>query len=103
MSEPIVITVKRHVCPHCRTGRSKRAVAVAHIARCWHNPANRTCKSCANYETSPDYGPCFPGENCRCGAPDHWCNAEVELPDFGELEGFPIVGCPLWESKGGAS
>lgn len=101
--EPLAVFRKRYTCPFpgCRFQRSTEKPVAGHIVRCWRNPANRTCKSCANYEKTPDYGPCFPGENCRCGAPDHSCNAGVELPDFGELEGFPVVACPLWEAVNG--
>ena len=46
MSKPHEITVRRYVCPHCNRGRSTRKSAVAHMARCWRNPANRSCKTC---------------------------------------------------------
>jgi hypothetical protein len=49
MSEPIPITVKRYICPHCRRGRSSRKAAVVHIGQCWRNPANRSCNSCHWY------------------------------------------------------
>lgn len=46
---PLAFTVTRYRCPCCpRTGSSRQRMA-AHIGRCWHNPANRACKTCAHY------------------------------------------------------
>lgn len=85
---PIEIRVTRFVCPFCRRGRSKRALTVAHIGRCWSNPATRACRTCSNYDpgySEPDVGyvelPC-----CRAGVP----------VDSGEM----VTGCPSWEAAG---
>lgn len=86
--------VTRWKCPHCPTSRARRAAAEAHIDRCWHNPANRGCRSCAHFVRAD-------GESCDCRSdctlsdswPDH-CALGRELPDE-----RPITGCPLWEHR----
>lgn len=84
MTTPIRIRAVRHQCPHCRHTWAKRAAAVAHIARCWYNPAARGCKTCARYEPSePGPYPEDPGwpEACSAGL-----NITTGL----------VTGCPLW-------
>lgn len=93
VSTPIVATVKRYLCPHCGRSRSKRAATVEHIGRCWHNPENRTCKSCALFRDVPSGDPCFPGHSCRCNEGFVYCLADVELPEV-----LPVVECSLWQS-----
>lgn len=83
---PIPVVVTRHQCPHCRITRAKRAAMVAHIARCWQNPAVRACKTCRHYEP-PQEGPYpqHPGWSEDCGA--------------GELIGdYPTSDCASWQS-----
>lgn len=46
---PIERVVTRYICPHCHRGRSSRKAATVHIAQCWRNPGNRSCKTCAWY------------------------------------------------------
>lgn len=82
---PIPVVVTRHQCPHCRITRAKRAAMVAHIGRCWRNPAVRACKTCRHYEP-PQEGPYpqHPGWSEDCGA--------------GELIGdYPTSDCPSWQ------
>lgn len=70
-AEPIAIRVVRHACPFCRRSRSKRQATVEHIGRCWLNPDNRTCKTCANFlpaESEPEVGYHAP-EDCAAGVP----------------------------------
>lgn len=69
MPVPVVIRTTRYLCPSCRRGHSKQAAAVAHIARCWHNPEARACKTCAHYlpaESEPEVGYSSP-EGCADG------------------------------------
>lgn len=67
MTTPIVVRAVRHQCPYCRRTWAKRAAAVAHIARCWHNPAVRGCKTCANFWPF-EPGGCYSREAPeRCG------------------------------------
>lgn len=83
---PIQITVTRYVCPFCRRGRSTGKAAVAHIARCWRNPAARACKTCKHYDAGVLAGyedPPMPEE----------CEAGVDIDD-----GL-IVACESWEAK----
>ncbi|WP_435111620.1 hypothetical protein [Nocardiopsis synnemataformans] len=87
---PLVVT--RWKCPHCSFSRSRQAVTEAHIDRCWHNPANRGCRSCAHFEPAgADDCDCRPG--CRgAGSWPDSCRLDQDLPDH-----KPITGCSLWE------
>lgn len=92
-SLPIPVMVKRYQCPHCALRRANRTAAVEHIGRCWKNPDNRTCLTCANYESVPDGEPCFPGRYCNCNEGYQRCRADVDLPVGPE---FPVTDCALW-------
>lgn len=86
--EPVRIKVTRYRCPFCERSRSRKQATVEHIARCWRNPAVRSCRTCANYE--PPNAGC--GEyRCNCGSGE-FCHAGVTLPDDG-----PVTGCEKWE------
>jgi hypothetical protein len=96
VSDPIPTTVKRWKCPHCNRHESRKSKAVAHIGRCFLNPANRTCRTCkfhcqAYFSAPTDW--CEPGRRCGCNDMEEHCAA-----DGGEaIEVFPVIGCPLWE------
>lgn len=95
--QPIPVLVRRYKCPHCSRSRAKKSATIAHIARCWDNPANRACRTCANYEP-PESGGCYGDPQCNC--PDdipQGCAAGVVLPDFG---GDMVTGCPEWKAVG---
>jgi hypothetical protein len=91
-SEPIPRRVLRHYCPHCGKSRSARTAAVNHIARCFKNPAAKSCRTCACYQPVEqpeysDYGrPSYPG--CPEG-----CDAGVNI------EAGPVTNCALWEAR----
>lgn len=90
---PITITVKRYKCPFCATSRSAKKAAVAHVSRCWRNPANRSCRTCQFFypgePAEPEVG--YPGEPPRC-------TAGQVLPTDG-----PMVDCSAWEIEEDAS
>lgn len=91
-AEPRVITVKRYVCPFCSRGHSKPVAAAAHIARCWKNPATRSCTTCKFFEQvkccgMPDVYGCY---TPMCPDTDT-CGRGVSL-----AEGSPVSGCELW-------
>ncbi|MFB7592331.1 hypothetical protein [Streptomyces sp. NPDC056169] len=89
---PIPIVVTRHQCPHCRATRSKKTAAIAHIGRCWKNPAVRSCKTCDNY----DPGGVDCGCDWRCSQPQPpSCGAKVPLPDGPTV----VTDCPKWEPR----
>ena len=71
LAEPISRHVLRYFCPHCSTSRAHKPAMVAHIARCWRNPAARSCKTCRCYQPpeAPDYHDGYPGcpEGCDGG------------------------------------
>lgn len=101
MTEPIKTTVVRYKCPHCNRHHSKRKAAVEHIARCFLNPANRTCRTCkfhcqAYFSAPTDW--CEPGRQCACNDMDEHCAVQDV-----ETEAFPVVACPLWELAEGRS
>lgn len=84
---PIPVVVTRHQCPFCRITRAKKAAMAAHIARCWHNPAAKACKTCRHYEP-PQSGPYDedPGWPEGCGA---GCRIDHRLKS----------DCPLWQGQ----
>lgn len=90
--EPKAIRVWRFVCPGCKRSASRREVIADHLTRCWKNPDNRACPTCAHF----DRGRCCRGasDECGCGGQDTWaCAAGVPLST-----GSPVVGCELWVS-----
>lgn len=46
MADPIARKVTRYGCPACSKGFASKARARDHIAKCWRNPENRSCKTC---------------------------------------------------------
>lgn len=69
MSEPVPFITTRWRCPHCPATRSSKTGARRHMARCWYNPAARSCKTCAHYNpdrSDPDVGWEEP-ESCEAG------------------------------------
>ena len=94
MSEPILTQVTRYRCPHCQKLWSKKRTAVEHIARCWYNPAARSCKTCSHFQSAStgcgEYG-------CNgCGSAE-FCYAGVDLNSERDEPGLPIH-CPKWEA-----
>jgi hypothetical protein len=99
MAEPVAFTVTRYRCPHCqRFTASRKRVVAEHIARCWHDPAQRTCKTCAHHAQAHTSAPaewCFPGAACTCNDMDEHC----EHPDGPDEFVSVTVGCPFWELR----
>ena len=58
---PEPVTVTRWRCPFCRRSRAHKKATTEHIARCWLNPAVRSCKTCVNFEPGGDACGCEPG------------------------------------------
>jgi hypothetical protein len=92
---PIPIVVTRHQCPHCRATRSKKTAAIAHIGRCWKNPAVRSCKTCQHHLPPYSGDTCNPGKWCGCSEYPEACDVRA-VPEGSD---FPIVGCPQWEPR----
>jgi hypothetical protein len=92
LAEPEPVIVTRWRCPFCRQSRSSRPAARRHIARCWHNPASRSCKTCAHYEYEPDGEYCV-GTPCDCNQGYEQCGKGVSF------EAGLKAGCPLWALK----
>ncbi|BBB01048.1 hypothetical protein RVR_8282 [Actinacidiphila reveromycinica] len=84
---PVILQVVRYRCPFCTRSRAKKTVTEQHIARCWHNPEVRSCKTCVHYEPAEE-GPYpeHPGWPESCGA-EHDITAGI------------ATGCPQWEAK----
>lgn len=93
-STPETITVKRYRCPHCGTSRAKQAAARAHIARCWHNPAARTCKTCAHFEPYEPAGGCWGDPYCNCPEVPEGCAVGAGVTGAQ----YPLTDCPTWEA-----
>ncbi|MFE2710560.1 hypothetical protein ACFXKI_00865 [Streptomyces mirabilis] len=95
---PIPVVVTRYRCPHCPTSRAKKAAAQAHVDRCWHNPAVRSCKTCVHFDPGGDACGCEPGCNWGASGPTPpSCGAEVPLPE----DYRPVTGCPSWQPRPG--
>lgn len=90
VSEPIKTTVVRYKCPYCNRHRAKRDAVVEHIARCWKNPATRSCLTC-QWRVAP-YSEPEVGYNEPEG-----CELEYTPP------AFPTSNCPGWELAEGRS
>jgi len=117
-AEPIPVRVLRHRCPFCGRTASRPGRAREHIARCWHNPAARGCKTCRHFDGPvPEWGDtCAVGVDLAgrracpgCGG-FGWCdisagaqvpcNSEVTAAHIGngaEIKPGPIIGCHDWE------
>lgn len=84
-AQPITFPTVRHQCPYCRRTWAKREAAAVHIARCWHNPQARGCKTCVHF-VPPCEGPYpqHPGwpEECDAGRTDPGLHTD----------------CPLWSA-----
>jgi hypothetical protein len=92
VAEPIRRVVVRWQCPFCPRSRSSKKAITEHIGRCWLNPANKGCKTCANYEPY-DRG-CGEYSGC-CDSPEQ-CLADVVFPESGLL-----IRCDKWEPSHG--
>ncbi|MCW2768525.1 MAG: hypothetical protein JWO11_4484 [Nocardioides sp.] len=125
MSEPIPVRVLRHKCPHCGRTASRPGRAREHIARCWHNPEARGCKTCKHFEPyggesddGCDAGVSLTGRAAcgGCGGANFVFTGEYFRPRFAaggpvmgpcpqcggdgaEIKPGPIVGCDRWEHE----
>lgn len=93
--QPRKVTVTRYRCPFCRRQNSSKKTIAEHIARCWHNPATRGCRTCLHFERGravATYSAYEPPE--ALDAPDE-CAVGEELPE----NGFPVTDCPLWRDR----
>lgn len=93
-STPEPITVKRYRCPHCGTSRAKEGAARAHMARCWHNPNVRACKTCIHFEPGQAAGGCWGDPYCNCPEVPEYC----AISQWPSGVSFPVVDCPSWET-----
>lgn len=86
MSDPIRIVAVRWKCPHCPRSRSSKTAIVAHIRRCWLNPATRSCRTCRHFQPATGSYDGDPGTDEECGA-------GVGLS---RCPTVPVTGCDLW-------
>lgn len=98
-AEPIALHVTRYKCPFCTNSYSKKSAAETHIARCWHNPGARGCKTCVHFqphETGPyPEHPGFP-EDCAIGhdlatGPVTGCTSHQTAREAALLEGAAAI------------
>lgn len=94
--EPIRYTSVRYRCPYCTRNRSRKKTIADHAERCWHNPANQTCRTCVHFVEGEDACGCKPGCNWGNNGEPHreYCGEGLDLPD----NGWPITNCPKWAS-----
>lgn len=98
-AQPVPVMVRRYDCPFCRHRRAAKKAAGEHMARCWRNPATRSCKTCAHLTEVADGEPCVPGQPCHCNEGYSYCEAGMT---FGAVT-FPVTGCPLWKPRAAAA
>lgn len=97
---PIPVRVTRYRCPSCNHRTSKKALTREHMRRCWWDPANRGCKTCANFEPNDccgmadAYG-CF---TPMCPTGDS-CAAGIDMAAEATGPGSLAVHCPSWLPK----
>lgn len=100
MTEPIAFTVTRFRCPTCSRTASSKARTREHMARCWFNPANHGCKTCAHFG-----GDMEGGDHCAVGVDlrrfdetweGEWPEESVMVP-VPNGASLPIVHCEKWE------
>jgi hypothetical protein len=86
---PMPVIVQRHQCPFCRRyTRADLRQVQDHMTRCWQNPALRCCKTCVHHQDASG----------TPGSPDEW-EESCTRPDGPEEYRFPVLHCPLWETK----
>lgn len=96
VAEPVRSVVVRWRCPFCGRSHSDRPRTRTHMARCWQNPDNRSCKTCAFFEfdyDEPDVGWVGAGEVCRKGL-----IPQVPSETRPDRLTFPLH-CPSWEAS----
>lgn len=65
-----MIEVKAYKCDYCKHLTVSKSGMYKHESRCFHNPLNRTCKTCKNDKY----------KNGTCGKPfTKYCNEWVKL------------------------
>ena len=94
-AEPVVLRVTRYRCPFCTHARAAKAATIAHIGRCWNNPAARACKTCLFYDYEPTGERCFPEYPCNCNEGWERCHAPAEINLTDGLK----INCPLWQPR----
>jgi hypothetical protein len=120
-----ILRVTRYGCPCCPRTHATRRDALAHVGRCWVNPDNRGCKTCAHFEERMpgeiDTG--YPGEEEACALgvslagqdAYEFCPAHTDpVNPFGSdgasgcadcrtdgkhVPPGPILHCGLWEAR----
>jgi hypothetical protein len=122
LREPIPVRVTRYACPSCGRTASSKSGARKHMGRCWHDPANRGCKTCVYFNPGDSHDPetGYPGsdEHCMQGVDLSGCPACARCGGGGELfmgggvsecgdcagdgaevKPGPIVHCDLWQIR----
>jgi hypothetical protein len=88
---PMPVVVSRQQCPFCRRyTRANLAQVRDHMTRCWLNPALKTCKTCVHHQDAAG----------SPGTPDEWLESCTNPagPEYEDYQ-FPVLHCPLWETK----
>ena len=98
MTAPEPFQTTRYRCTWCRRSWSAKKACADHIARCWLNPENRSCKTCMHFE------PAYHGDGWTESSTDEKCRAGVELMRDVELDieydrAILPLHCPKWERE----
>lgn len=88
-------TTVRYRCPFCRRSWSSKTTASEHVARCWLDQANRTCKTCKHHwpGAPATYDEPMDPEGCEVGANIYDPDGELSNGRF-----YVQTDCPLWAS-----
>lgn len=72
-----------------------------HEVICWHNPQNRTCKTCLyeKYENDTDGFQIWKQRDCRHPDGDKITEEVYEALKIDDLHIKPVVGCQFWLNK----
>lgn len=92
-SGPAMILKRRYQCPGCSRTFGHRDTAENHMGTCFKLPANRACRTCANYDSDVvRYGPDEPGREPSCAvgiAFGRTADGRVKL----------ALRCDLWQGR----
>jgi hypothetical protein len=117
-AEPIPVRELRYRCPFCGRPAGRPSRVREHMTRCWLDPANRSCKTCVNFERMyGDYGDtCALGVDLSGHSACSACNGVGFYPDGMDLGGpcpecdndpqardalkpGPIIHCDQWQAR----
>lgn len=98
---PIAVTKYRCQFKCGRQAKDSKKAVEEHEAKCWHNPAMQTCKTCKfeHYYTDSDGFQTWKQRDCRHPDGDKITEEMYESLTIDTLHIKPVVNCPHWTHK----